>query len=94
VRIKFMWLGKLVRESTTQGNDKIARNIEPAHLAENCCPFGSYTQTRFAQRSRRHVADLPDDLPEAISSKSSSLKSVSNGWSRRRKIFSNQSTRP
>jgi hypothetical protein len=26
-----MWLGKLVRESTKQGNDKIARNIESAH---------------------------------------------------------------
>ena len=28
---KFMWLGKLVRESAKQGNDKIARNIESAH---------------------------------------------------------------
>lgn len=28
---KFMWQGKLVRESTKQGNDKIARNMESAH---------------------------------------------------------------
>src|SRR5271156_551509 len=28
---KFMWLGKLVRESTKQGNDKVARQIESAH---------------------------------------------------------------
>ena len=28
---KFMWLGKLVRESTKQGSDKVARNIESAH---------------------------------------------------------------
>jgi len=28
---KFMWQGKLIRESTKQGNDKIARNIESAH---------------------------------------------------------------
>jgi hypothetical protein len=28
---KFMWQGKLVRESTKQGNDKIARQIEAAH---------------------------------------------------------------
>jgi hypothetical protein len=28
---KFTWLGKLVRESTKQGNDKLARNIESAH---------------------------------------------------------------
>ena len=28
---KFMWSGKLVRESTKQGNDKVARNMESAH---------------------------------------------------------------
>src|SRR6266404_752924 len=28
---KFMWQGKLVRESTKQGNDKIARQMESAH---------------------------------------------------------------
>ena len=28
---KFMWLGKLIRESTRQGNDKIARQMEAAH---------------------------------------------------------------
>src|SRR5882672_10286212 len=28
---KFMWQGKLIRESTKQGNDKIARNMESAH---------------------------------------------------------------
>jgi integrase len=28
---KFMWCGKLVRESTKQGNDKVARQIESAH---------------------------------------------------------------
>jgi integrase len=28
---KFQWAGKLVRESTKQGNDKIARNMESAH---------------------------------------------------------------
>ena len=28
---KFMWLGKLVRESTKQGSDKIARQMESAH---------------------------------------------------------------
>jgi integrase len=28
---KFMWQGKLVRESTKQGNDKVARNMESAH---------------------------------------------------------------
>ncbi len=28
---KFMWLGKLVRESTKQGNDKVARQMESAH---------------------------------------------------------------
>ena len=28
---KFMWQGKLIRESTHQGNDKVARQIESAH---------------------------------------------------------------
>jgi integrase len=28
---KFMWGGKMVRESTKQGNDKVARNMESAH---------------------------------------------------------------
>jgi hypothetical protein len=28
---KFMWLGKLIRESTKQGNDKVARQMEAAH---------------------------------------------------------------
>src|SRR5215475_13384656 len=28
---KFMWQGRLVRESTKQGNDKIARQMESAH---------------------------------------------------------------
>src|SRR5271155_3693824 len=28
---KFMWEGKLIRESTKQGNDKVARNMESAH---------------------------------------------------------------
>src|SRR5262249_41785214 len=28
---KFMWQGKLVRESTNQGNDKVARQMEAAH---------------------------------------------------------------
>src|SRR5215471_15492920 len=28
---KFMWQARLVRESTRQGNDKVARNMESAH---------------------------------------------------------------
>src|SRR5215467_7838041 len=28
---KFMWNGELVRESTKQGNDKVARQMEAAH---------------------------------------------------------------
>src|SRR5437764_15448476 len=28
---KMMWKGKLVRESTKQGNDKVARQMEAAH---------------------------------------------------------------
>lgn len=28
---RFMWQGKLIRESTKQGNDKVARQMESAH---------------------------------------------------------------
>ena len=28
---KFVWKGETVRESTKQGNDKVARNMEAAH---------------------------------------------------------------
>src|SRR5215467_522786 len=28
---KFMWQGRLIRESTKQGNDKVARKMEAAH---------------------------------------------------------------
>src|ERR1700756_5164424 len=28
---KFVWQGKLIRESTKQGNDKVARQMESAH---------------------------------------------------------------
>src|SRR5947209_15963477 len=28
---KFMWQGELIRESTKQGNDKVARQMEAAH---------------------------------------------------------------
>src|SRR5215469_8558245 len=28
---KFMWKGELIRESTKQGNDKVARQMEAAH---------------------------------------------------------------
>jgi len=28
---KFMWQGRSVRESTKQGNDKVARQMEAAH---------------------------------------------------------------
>src|SRR5215472_9892257 len=30
---KFMWNGELIRESTKQGNDRKARNMESAHRA-------------------------------------------------------------
>ena len=31
---KFMWIGKIVRESTKQGNDRVARQMEAAHRAD------------------------------------------------------------
>jgi integrase len=56
---KFMWQGRLVRESTKQGNDKIARQMEAAHrtsLAKGevgirdkkpIPTLGEFSETRF-----------------------------------------------
>ena len=30
---KFMWNGEMIRESTRQGNDRKARQVEAAHMA-------------------------------------------------------------
>ena len=37
---KFMWQGKLVRESTKQGNDKVARQMEAAHRTSHIARKG------------------------------------------------------
>ena len=36
---KFMWNGELIRESTKQGNDKVARSMESAGLRGDFCSF-------------------------------------------------------
>jgi integrase len=53
---KFMWRGKLIRESTHQGNDKIARQMEAAH------------RTRLAdeQKEREHAAESLNCKPEQL----------------------------
>ena len=50
---KFMWQGKLVRESTKQGNDKIARQMESAHRT-------SLAKGEVGIRERRTVPTLTD----------------------------------
>ncbi len=52
---KFMFGGKLVRESTKQGNDKIARNMESAHRT-------SLAQGIVGIRERKPVQTLAEFL--------------------------------
>ncbi len=47
-----MWNGKLIRESTKQGNDKVARRVEAAHrtrLAEGLVGIREQKRTRFTE---------------------------------------------
>ncbi len=50
---KFMWQGKLVRESTKQGNDKVARQMEAAHRT-------SLAKGEVGIREKRPVPTLVD----------------------------------
>ena len=49
---KFMWQGILIRESTKQGNDKVARQMEAAHrtsLAKVRLAYGKRRPSRLWQ---------------------------------------------
>jgi len=50
---KFMWKGEIVRESTKQGNDKVARQMESAHRT-------SLAKGEVGIRERRPVPTLGD----------------------------------
>jgi integrase len=56
---KFMWLGKLVRESTKQGNDKVARQMESAHRT-------SLAKGEVGIREKKAVPTLASFLTERI----------------------------
>ena len=57
---KFMWQGKLVRESTKQGNDKVARQMEAAHRT-------SLAKGEVGIREKKPVPTLSDFLANRIS---------------------------
>jgi hypothetical protein len=69
---KFMWEGLLVRESTKQGNDKVARKIEAAHktrLAEGLVGIREKKRTTLGEFIRIALslglrADSSTVLPE------------------------------
>src|SRR5580765_8319569 len=50
---RFMWNGRLVRESTKQGNDKVARQIEAAHRV-------SLAKGEVGIREKKPVSTLAD----------------------------------
>jgi integrase len=50
---KFMWQGKLIRESTKQGNDRVARNMESAHRT-------SFAKGEVGLRDKKPVLTLAE----------------------------------
>jgi integrase len=56
---KFMWLGKLVRESTKQGNDKVARQMEAAHRT-------SLAKGEVGIREKKRVPTLAEFLKDRV----------------------------
>ena len=52
---KFLWQGKLIRESTKQGNDKVARQMEAAHRT-------SLAKGEVGIRERKPVVRLSEFL--------------------------------
>lgn len=56
---KFMWQGSLVRESTKQGNDKVARSMESAHRT-------SLAKGEVGIREKKAVPTLKEFLKQAF----------------------------
>jgi integrase len=56
---KFMWDGKLVRESTKQGNDKVARQMEAAHRT-------SLAKGEVGIRERKPLPTLKDFIEHRV----------------------------
>ncbi len=51
---KFMWKGQVIRESTKQGNDKVARQMEATH------------RTSLAKGRSRHPGEEARTDPERV----------------------------
>jgi integrase len=56
---RFMWQGKLVRESTKQGNDKVARQMEAAHKT-------SLAKGEVGIREKKSIPTLAEFLKDRI----------------------------
>lgn len=56
---KFMWQGKLIRESTKLGNDKVARNMESAHRT-------SLAKGEVGIREKKSVMILSDFIEKRL----------------------------
>jgi integrase len=56
---KFVWQGKLIRESTKQGNDKVARQMESAHRT-------SLAKGQVGIRDRKPVPTLAEFLSDHV----------------------------
>jgi len=56
---KFMWQGRMVRESTKQGNDKVARQMEAAHRT-------SLAKGEVGIRDKKSIPSLAEFLEHRI----------------------------
>jgi integrase len=72
---KFMWSGRLIRESTRQGNDKVARQMEAAHKT-------SLAKGEVGIRDKKTVPTLADFCKNRLEpwAKSTFQQTVPNSW--------------
>ena len=72
---KFMWNGQLIRESTRQGNDKVARQMEAAHKT-------SLAKGEVGIREKKVIPTLADFCKNRLEpwAKSTFQQTVPNSW--------------
>src|SRR6516165_5069913 len=72
---KFRWYGKLIRESTKQGNDKVARQMEAAHRT-------SLAKGEVGIREKKVIPTLADFCKSRLEpwAKATFEQTVHNSW--------------
>ena len=94
---KFMWHGKLMRESTKQGNDKVARQMEAAHRtrlakekderAEAAIRLGCDTALLIHCAECDHWVDRTITITDALHTKQFCSNICRDNWAKKRQVF-------